>query len=40
VDLDRARCAEPEEFQEHLRRMTVSGLPPPDTERLKRLCGL
>lgn len=40
VDLDPARCGEKAEFQEHLRRMAVSGLPPPETERLRRLCGL
>jgi hypothetical protein len=40
VDLDPARCAEKAEFAEHLRRMTVSGLPPFEVERLKKLCGL
>jgi hypothetical protein len=40
VDLDPARCGEQAEFQEHLRRMAVSGLPPPETERLRKLCGL
>jgi hypothetical protein len=40
VDLDPARCAEKAEFDEHLRRMTVSGLPPLEIERLKKLCGL
>ena len=40
VDLDPARCAEKTEFQEHLRRMAVAGLPPSETERLKKLCGL
>ena len=40
VDLDPARCAEKAEFEEHLRRMTVSGLPPFEVERLKKLCGL
>lgn len=40
VDLDPARCTEKDEFQEHLRRLAASGLPPPETERLKRLCGL
>jgi len=40
VDLDPARCGEKAEFQEHLRRMTASGLPPPETDRLRKLCGL
>jgi hypothetical protein len=40
VDLDPARCAEKAEFQEHLRRMAAAGLPPPETERLRKLCGL
>jgi len=40
VDLDPARCADKAEFQEHLRRMTVSGVPPFEAERLKKLCGL
>jgi|SRR3954470_2238028 len=40
VDLDPARCADKAEFQEHLRRMTVSGVPPLEAERLKKLCGL
>jgi hypothetical protein len=40
VDLDPARCAEKAEFQEHLRRMEVSGVPPVETDRLKKLCGL
>jgi hypothetical protein len=40
VDLDPARCAEKAEFQEHLRRMAAAGLPPVETERLRRLCGL
>ena len=40
VNLDAARCAEKAEFEEHLRRMTVSGLPPFEVERLKKLCGL
>jgi hypothetical protein len=40
VDLDPARCGEKAEFQEHLRRMAASGLPPPETERLRTLCGL
>ena len=39
VDLDPARCAETAEFQEHLRRMAVSGIPTSETERLKKLCG-
>jgi hypothetical protein len=38
VDLDPARCADTAEFQEHLRRMTVSGVPPFEAERLKKLC--
>ena len=40
VDLDPARCAEKAEFEEHLRRMVASGVPPVEAERLKRLCGL
>ena len=40
VDLDPARCGEKAEFQEHLRRMAASGLPPSETERLRKLCGL
>jgi hypothetical protein len=40
VDLDPARCAEHTEFEEHLRRMAAAGLPPFETERLKKLCGL
>jgi hypothetical protein len=40
VDLDPARCAEKAEFQEHLRRMEVSGVPPVEADRLKKLCGL
>src|SRR5258706_753914 len=40
VDLDPARCNEKAEFQEHLRRMAVSGIPPPETERLRKLCGV
>ena len=40
VDLDPARCAEKAEFQEHLRRMAATGLPPQETERLRKLCGL
>src|SRR3954465_6055616 len=40
VPLDPARCADKAEFQEHLRRMTVSGVPPLEAERLKKLCGL
>jgi hypothetical protein len=39
VDLDPARCADKAEFQEHLRRMAASGIPPFETERLKKLCG-
>lgn len=40
VELDAARCAEKAEFQEHLRRMAAAGLPPAETERLRKLCGL
>lgn len=40
VPLDPARCADKAEFEEHLRRMTVSGVPPVEAERLRRLCGL
>ena len=40
VDLDPARCADKTEFEEHLRRMTVSGIPAVEAERLKKLCGL
>jgi hypothetical protein len=40
VPLDPSRCADKAEFQEHLRRMTVSGVPPFEAERLKTLCGL
>ena len=40
VDLDPARCADKSEYEEHLRRMTVSGLPPQELERLKKLCGV
>jgi hypothetical protein len=40
IDLDPARCIEKTEFQEHLRRMAASGLPPQETERLRTLCGL
>ena len=40
VELDPARCAEKAEFEEHLRRMSVSGIPPFETERLKKLCSL
>lgn len=40
VDLDPARCAEKAEFEEHLRRTVVSGVPPFEAERLKNLCGL
>ena len=40
VELDPVRCGETAEFQEHMRRMAVSGIPPLETERLKKLCGL
>lgn len=40
VDLDPSRCADKIEFEEHLRRMTVSGVPASEAERLKKLCGL
>jgi hypothetical protein len=40
VDLDPSRCADKIEFEEHLRRMTVSGVPAFEAERLKKLCGL
>ncbi len=40
VELDPVRCAEKSEFEEHLRRTAVSGVPPTEAERLKRLCGL
>jgi hypothetical protein len=39
VELDPARCADKAEFEEHLRRMSVSGLPAFEIERLKKLCG-
>src|SRR5207302_4986746 len=39
VPLDPARCADKAEFQEHVRRTQVSGVPPMEAERLKRLCG-
>ena len=35
VDLDPARCAEKAEFEEHLRRMAVSGVPPAEAERVR-----
>jgi len=40
VELDPARCADKAEFEEHLRRTAVSGVPPVEAERLKKLCGL
>jgi hypothetical protein len=40
VDLDPSRCADKIEFEEHLRRTTVSGVPAFEAERLKKLCGL
>jgi len=40
VELDPARCAEKAEFEEHLRRTAVSGVPPVEADRLKRLCGM
>lgn len=40
VELDPVRCAEKSEFEEHLRRTAVSGVPPTEAERLKKLCGL
>jgi hypothetical protein len=40
VDLDPARCADRTEFNEHLRRLEVSGVPAFETDRLKKLCGL
>ena len=39
VELDPARCADKAEFQEHLRRTAVSGVPPVVAEQLKKLCG-
>ena len=39
VELDPARCADKAEFEEHLRRTAVSGVPAFEAERLKRLCG-
>ncbi len=40
LDLDPARCGEKAEFDEHLRRTAVSGVPPMEAARLKQLCGL
>ena len=34
------RCADAADIQEHLHRIALAGLPPPETERLKKLCGL
>lgn len=40
VDIEPARCAEKADFQEHLRRMALSGLPPLEADRLRKFCGL
>jgi hypothetical protein len=40
VDIEPARCAEKADFQEHLRRMALVGLPPVEADRLRKLCGL
>jgi hypothetical protein len=40
VDIELARCAEKPDFQEHMRRMALTGLPPLEMDRLKKLCGL
>lgn len=39
IALDPARCREKAEFEEHLRRIAVSGVPPAVAEPLKNLCG-
>jgi hypothetical protein len=40
LDIELTRCAEKADFQEHLRRMDVSGIPRFEADRLKKLCGL
>jgi hypothetical protein len=39
MGLDPSRCAEKAEFEEHLRRTAVSGVPAVVADRLRRLCG-
>ena len=38
IDIDPARCADTAEFDEHLRRFAVSGVPAFESDRLKALC--
>jgi hypothetical protein len=40
VEPDPARCTDKADLQERLRRITVSGLPPIEAERLTKFCGL
>jgi hypothetical protein len=39
VPFEQARCADKADIEEHLRRISVSGLPPVEAERLKTRCG-